>query len=139
MPESLNDDFDWVTAQAACTAGAIFGRLLHGVRHDVERRNALPDRGDQFRFEVREDEGAFDVVRTIGDPANATDVDAVVTFELAAPRINVKGDGVEVDFTAVAGLNPAGACRLFVAEAEYTEWELRKLSLEQLFFEEVEE
>jgi hypothetical protein len=139
MPDLPANDFDWVSAQAACTADTLFAQLLQGVRRDVERRNALPDRGDEFHFEVREDEGAFDVVRTIGDPANATDVDALVTFELAGSRINVKGDGVDIDFTAVTGLTPAGVCRLFVAEAEYTEWELRKLALEQLFFEEVEE
>lgn len=132
------DDFDWVTAQAGCTPDTMFGRLLAGIRRDVERRNALLARADEFRFEVREDEGQFEVVRTIGNPAD-TDVNAAVMFERAGPRLNVRGDGVDLDFTVVVGINPSGACRFFVAEAEYTEWEVRKLALEQLFFEEVEE
>ncbi len=37
------------------------------------------------------------------------------------------------------GINPSGVCRLFVAEAEYAEWEVRKLALDQLFFEETGE
>lgn len=140
MAESpAQDDFDWVSAQAACTAEAIFPRLLAGVRRDVERRNALTDRHDQFRFQVAEDDDGFEVTRTIGTPSDPPDVDAAVTFELAGPRINVRGDHVDVDFTAIVGINPSGVCRFFVAEAEYAEWEVRKLALDQLFFEEVEE
>jgi hypothetical protein len=140
MPDLSADDFDWVTAQAACTPVTMFARILAGVRRYVERRNALADPADEFAFEVREDEdGQFEVVRTIGKPAETTDVNAAVTFDRAGPRINIKGDGVDVDFTAIAGINPSGACRLFVGEAEYSEWEVRKLALEQLFFEEIEE
>lgn len=140
MADLSADDFDWVTAQAACTTETMFARLLAGVRHDVERRNALADPADESGFEVREDEdGQFEVVRTIGKPAETTDVNAAVTFELAGARINIKGEGVDIDFTAIAGINPSGACRLFVGEAEYAEWEVRKLALEQLFFEEIEE
>jgi hypothetical protein len=139
MPDTPQDDFDWVTAQAACTADTMFARLLAGVRRDVERRNALTGRPDEFRLEVREDDGQFEVVRTIGEPADASDVNAAIIFERAGPRLNVRGDGVDLDFTAVVGINPSGACRYFVAEAEYTEWEVRKLALEQLFFEALEE
>src|SRR6266545_3129312 len=139
MPDDApRDDFDWVNAQAACTAEMMFPRLLAGVRRDVERRNALTDRADQFRFEVTEDGDRFEVIRTIGTPLDTTDVHAAVTFERIGPRINVQGDHVDIDFTAVVGINPSGACRFFVAEAEYAEWEVRKLALEQLLFEEIE-
>ena len=55
------------------------------------------------------------------------------------PRINVAGDGVDLDFTIVVGLNNAGECRYFVGEAEYPGWEIRKMALEALFFEVEEE
>jgi hypothetical protein len=32
----------------------------------------------------------------------------------------------------------AGVCRLVVGEAMYSEWEIRRMALEQLFFEEEE-
>jgi hypothetical protein len=61
---------------------------------------------------------------------------AVVTFDRTGSRINVHGDEVDVDFTAVVTLDPAGACRFAVGEAMYSEWEIRKMALEQLFFDE---
>jgi hypothetical protein len=141
LDDSSHDDFDWVAAQAACTAETMFPRLLAGVRRDVERRNALTNRADQFHFQVDEDEDEdrFDVIRTIGEPTDTTHVHASVTFERIGSRINVQGDHVDVDVTAVVGINPSGTCRFFVAEAEYAEWEMRKLALDQLFFEEIEE
>ena len=140
MPDDTSrDDFDWVTAQAGCTADTMFSRLLAGVRRDVERRNALTTRADQFHFEVIEDGDRFEAIRTIGTPTDTTHVHASVAFERVGPRINVQGDHVDTDFTAVVGINPSGACRFFVAEAEYAEWEVRKLALDQLFFEEVDE
>jgi hypothetical protein len=137
--DTAREDFDWVSAQAACTAEAMFERLMAGVRRDVERRNALPDRADHFHFEVLEEDGRVEVTREIGAGQDPPRVHAAVAFERAGPRINVQGDGVDIDFTAVVGINPAGACRYFVAEAEYTEWEVRKLALDVLFFEDVEE
>ena len=139
--DASRDDFDWVSAQAACTAEMMFPKLLAGVRRDVERRNALIDRADRFHFEVieDEDEDRFEVSRTIGNPLDSPAANALVTFERIGPRINVSGDGIDIDFTAVVGINPSGTCRLFVTEAEYADWEVRKLALDQLFFEEVEE
>jgi hypothetical protein len=45
-------------------------------------------------------------------------------------------DDVDVDFTAVLTLDPAGQCRFVVGEALYAEWEIRRMALELLFFDE---
>ena len=134
MANQPTDDFDWVTAQSNCSASLLFARLQETVAKDVERRNALADEARHWRFELHnEDEDHFEVSRTGGRSSSARA--AVVAFERVGPRINVSGDGVDVDFTIVVGLTPSGECRYFVGEAEYPGWEIRKMALEALFFE----
>jgi hypothetical protein len=110
----------------------MFQRLLDGARQDVERRNASGfGRDDGWRFELHaDDDDHFEVSRVAGAKSSA-----FVTFERDGPRINISGDGVDVELFAVVGINPNGACRYFVAEHEYLGWEIRKLALDTLFFE----
>jgi hypothetical protein len=135
--EHPTDDFDWVSAAATCNAESMFQRLQLGVRKDIERRNGLVGRTDHRQFELIEDEHGFEVTRSA--PGSTDNVDAFVTFECVGPRINIHGDGVDVDMTAIVGLNPGGDCRFFVGEAEYLEWEVRKLALDHLFFDEAQD
>ena len=131
-------EFDWVAAQAACTPASMFERLRVGVKQDVERRNALVELEDEARFEFSEDSEAFDVARLEGSRFGEAKIAALVRFERAGRRINVHGEDVDVDFTAVLTLDPAGECRLVVGEALYSEWEIRRMALELLFFDEPE-
>ena len=39
----------------------------------------------------------------------------------------------------IVTLDPAGMCRFVVGEAIYSEWEIRRMALDQLFFEERED
>jgi hypothetical protein len=131
MAAATDENFDWVTAQAGCSATLMFQRLQEGARADVERRNAATfGQVEGWKFEFHEDEEGFEVVRVGGSRGSA-----VVTFYREGPRINVSGDGIDVMITAVVGINHAGECRYFVGEAEYIGWEVRKMALEQLFFE----
>lgn len=134
--ESSTDDFDWVTAHSTCTIETMFRRLQLGAQKDVDRRNGLTGRHDHWRFALTEEENGFEVLRSPGSQFSTGQVDAFVVFERVGPRINIRGDGIELDITAIIGINPAGDCRYFVGEAEYLEWEVRKLALDQLFFEE---
>jgi hypothetical protein len=128
-----SDDFDWVSAQSACTSTLMFERLLEGARKDVERRTVA---GGDLRFEFHNDEpDQFEVSRA----TTSGKVTAVVTFEHNGPRIEIHADGVDVEMTAVVGINAAGECRYFVGEAEYLGWEIRKMALDVLFFESHEE
>src|SRR5687768_11730158 len=98
-PDNAPDQFEWVSAQAECTAALMFERLHVGVKQDVERRNALVGFEDGSRFEFSEDGEAFDVARLEGSRFAAPNISALVRFERAGRRINVRGEDVEVDFT----------------------------------------
>ena len=137
--EFAPEDFDWVTAQSKCSAAAMFARLQAAVKADVQRRNSLSSRGDGWRFEFHDDDGEFEVTRVVALGATGTTVAALVRFERAGRRIHIHGDDIDVDVTAVVALDVAGVCRFVVGEAIYSEWELRRMALEQLFFEEAEE
>jgi hypothetical protein len=129
---SGKDDFDWVTAQAGCSAALVFQKLKDGARADVDRRNgATFGRTDHWRFEFHDNEEGFEVVRIAG----STKAGASVTFQLEGPRIEINGDGVDVRMTAVVGINANGDCRYYIGEGEFLAWEVRKQALDQLFFE----
>ena len=137
-PDNAPDQFEWVSAQAECTAPSMFERLRAGVKQDVEHRNAQVGLDDGIRFEFSEDGDAFDVARLEGSRFTDPKVAALVRFERAGRRINVHSEDVDVDFTAVLTLDPAGQCRFVVGEALYVEWEIRRMALELLFFDEPE-
>ena len=136
MADSTADNFDWVSAQAACTPEEMFKRLLDGARQDVDRRNsATTGRDDGWRFEVHsDDDDHFEVARVAGSKSSA-----FVTFERVGPRINIDGDGVDVQLFATVSINPSGQCRYFIGEQEFLGWEVRKQALDLLFFEHEEE
>ena len=137
MAQEHADEFDWVGAQAKCSAALMFERLQTRVEEDVRRRNSLLDRNDGWKFEffAEEDEDVFEVSRLVGNGK----VSAVVQFERVGRRIHVQGEDIDVDFTAIVTVDTSGLCRFVVGEAMYSDWELRRMALELLFFEEVEE
>jgi hypothetical protein len=131
------DDVDWVAAQAQCNVRSMFERLRTRVRDDVQKRNGLLGRKDGCRFEFESEDDAFEVVRVVGTGPQPT-VTGVVTFERAGGRILIHSEEVDLDITAVVTLDVNGGCRLVVGEAMYSDWEVRRMALEQLFFEEPE-
>ena len=135
--DHTSNDFDWVAAQSTCNAESMFARLQEGAKQDVERRNRLAGRDDEWMFEFHEDDvDRFEVSRVV--KSGVSNAAAVVTFERDGRRIHVHGDGVDVEFTTILSLNVAGHCRFIVGEAEYVDWEIRRMGLELLFFEETD-
>ena len=68
--EHVPDDFNWVAAQAKCSAALMFERLRTGVREDVQRRNGLFNRHDGWKFEfIRSGSPAFIMRRSGIKPA----------------------------------------------------------------------
>jgi hypothetical protein len=137
--DQVPDNFDWVSAQAKCSAAVMYDRLRTQVRDDVQRRNGVFNRQDGWKFEFHEDDDGFEASRVVGSGLTAPKVGAIVRFERAGRRIHVMGEDIDVDFTAVVTLDVAGVCRFVVGEAVYSEWEIRRMALEQLFFEEPDE
>jgi hypothetical protein len=136
--DQASDEFDWVSAQAQCTVVTMFERLRTQVRADVQRRNGLLGRTDGWRFEFETEDDAFEVARVSGSLVDPK-TNAVVTFERAGRRIHIHSEDIEIDITAIVTLDVGGACRFVVGEAIYSDWEIRRMSLELLFFEESEE
>ena len=133
--EHSPDDFDWVGTQAKCSAALMFDQLRTRVEQDVRRRTGLLDRHDGWKFEFYSEADAFEVSRVIGKGK----VGAVVQFERVGRRIHVQGEDIDVDLTAIVTVDASGVCRFVIGEAMYADWELRRMALELLFFEEVEE
>lgn len=137
MATGSNDDsFDWVTAQASCSIELMFQKLQDGAKADVDRRNgATFGRKDDWRFEFHVDEDEFEVTRHAGSTKDS----AFVTFTREGSRINITGDGVDVQLTAIVGINAHGDCRYYIGEGEFLGWEVRKQALDLLFFEDLAE
>ena len=135
--DSTNDNFDWVSAQSGCRTDLQFKKLLEGARADVDRRNAAGfGRHDRWTFKFHvDDENNFEVTRDASDGSTL----AYVAFQREGSRVNVTSEGTEAHFTAIVNINPAGDCRFFIGEHEYLGWEVRKMALEMLFFEEQDE
>ncbi len=136
--EPVSDDVDWVAAQAKCGTALMFERLRTRVKEDVQRRNGMFNRNDGWKFEFHEDGDQFEASRAVGSGSRDSKVTALVRFERAGRRIHVQGENVDVEFIAVVTLDATGLCRFVVGEAMYSDWEIRRMALEQLFFEEDE-
>ena len=74
-----------------------------------------------------------------GSGPTGAKVGAAVIFERVGRRIHVQGEEVDGDFTAVVSIDASGVCRYVVGEVMYSDWELRRMALEQLFFEEIDQ
>jgi hypothetical protein len=133
------EDFDWVNAQATCTTSSMFQRLRTRVREDVQKRNGVFNRQDGWKFEFFEEGDEFEVSRVVPSGATGTRVVALVRFAREGRRIHVQGEDIDVEFVAIVTLDASGDCRFVVGEALYSDWEIRKMALEMLFFEEYEE
>ena len=141
-PDPTPDDFDWVAAQAKCSTPSMFEQLRTRVRADVQHRNGVLNRDDQWRFEFHDEGDEFEVTRLISSGIGAQasgrppQVTASVKFVREGRRIHVQGGDVDVEFVAIVTLDATGQCRFAVGEAYYADWEIRRMALEQLFFEE---
>ena len=141
-PDPTADDFDWVAAQAKCSTPSMFEQLRTRVRADVQHRNGVLNRDDQWRFEFHDEGDEFEVTRLISSSVGAQasgrppQVTASVRFAREGRRIHVQGEDVDVEFVAIVTLDATGQCRFAVGEAYYADWEIRRMALEQLFFEE---
>jgi len=134
MPhESAPEGFDWVVAQSKCTAALMFDGLRTHVREDVQRRNDVLGRDDGWTFEFEEDGDDFEALRLTPEGR------ATVRFERRGRRIHVRGEEVDIDFTAIVATDGSGLCRFVVGEVMYSDWEIRRMALEALFFEEPED
>lgn len=129
---NIPTNFKWVKARANCSLFEVFKRLRNGVGEDVEERNSIPH-SDSINWHVGAETGkAFSVFReeqTYKGP-QAISVD----FVLSDNEITVS-DGEHIFLRGAVTLNNEGECKLKVGAEELELWQVRRIALEQIFFD----
>ena len=120
--------FDWVTARSSCSLPKIFKALRLQVEEDVKIRNALRPNNSPYEFSVKENGGDFTVL------VEAEAVRRSVVFSLAEHAILVRDDTGNKMLEVTLTFNDEGECELNVNEHKLDLWQVRRLSLEKLFF-----
>ena len=124
--------FDWVRARNDCSLLAVFRSLQSAAEKDVETRNALRGKADEYRFIYKSNpktEGFF-VIR------EGNFVGLTISFQVVGSAILVTEMPSNHELlTAVPTLTNERACMLKVNSQELEEWQVLKLALEALFFE----
>ncbi len=130
-PANLN----WVEARGACKLSTVFEQLRADVMSDIEQRHNLrkatvPEVNGAFgyRFEIVRSSNSFTVLLHAGGIHKKS-----VTFILADAHIEVQNENSKL-FDATIGLNDRGECTFRVKEQECYSWQIRKMALEELFF-----
>lgn len=120
-------NFDWVTARHRCSASTVFARLRESIKVDAKLRSEQT-KGTAI-FSVSNEEFTIFVTRRLVDGNEQT-----ISLVRTATSIGAFGvDGKEL-CVATLSLNKTGDCCLKVGSDELSEWEFRKLALENLFF-----
>jgi hypothetical protein len=124
------DNYDWVAERAACSLAVIFAVLKQQVKEDVKKRTDLrsPEANYGFTFSDHGD-GFF-----VG--LDATPIHFSIMFKRGLKAIEISGDGIKA-FEAMPTINDEGKCRLKVNGVEREFWQVRRMALENLFFEAV--
>jgi hypothetical protein len=118
-------EFDWVKARAACSVEKVFTALQHDVEDDVKAVNALG--GAQFEVALG---GADFTVMRIGMPKQSV----AFLLQKGCINVNLRNTGEEMQFNV--GLNNEGRCQLRRNKQEFERWQVRKVVLEEIFFQE---
>ncbi len=122
---SIDENVDWVTVRAGCSAVRVFEQLREQVRQDVEKRKEV----GELPF-LSFDKGAAECFSVTGGTVQRRDS---VTFVLSGGHIVVTAPDQHIE--ASLTINNEGQCRLKIKGAELALWQVRKMALEKLFFE----
>jgi hypothetical protein len=121
---------DWVRARAECSIHNAFMRLITGAKSDTDARKEIAQRnGEVLTFDASPIGDRLLVTRIEG-----TKTTAKVEFALSGGVISISGDAVNIK--ATPGLNTTGECRLTVNATEFELWQIRRMALEAIFFDE---
>lgn len=127
-------NFDWVSARSQCSVKQMFEELKLGVKQDVEAMSKAiksdPTRNPANIFKIAENAKTMKVF--FDDPFSDG---PSVLFTLTRSAIRVSdGETNEFLFNLEIGLNEEGDCRFTMEGKEFDSWQVRRKSLEGLFF-----
>jgi hypothetical protein len=121
--------FDWVTERSSCSLPKVFKELRLQVEADVKTRNALRPNNSPYELSVAENGDDFTVLLKTKDAQRS------VIFSLAGQAILVRDDKGNQMLEVTLTFSDEGKCRLMVNKEERELWQVRRLSLEKLFFQ----
>jgi hypothetical protein len=128
--EKKPDDFDWVSARANCSAAVIFEKLKKLAIKDIQTMNSLRAR-DSLLFRLEDVDGDSSMVIGFNQLNRKRQT---VTCALIDDGITIEGPTESRKIKATITFCNDGICRAKVADKELDLWQLRKLALEDLFF-----
>jgi|ERR1700722_3634047 len=121
------DDFDWVSACFACSPVVAFKKLKDGIKYDVESMQSKTA-GKPYGFRFDSDGDSCIAI------LEANRVHESVTFTLKDRVIVITDTKDKPILTAVPTIDDEGDCILRVGDKECEFWQVRKMSLNRLFF-----
>jgi hypothetical protein len=130
IPENL----DWVKVRSECSAAKVFSQLKLEIKDDISQRNGMRNEGDKYKFDITENGTSFTAFIDGLNLFNSVPDHQAISFFLNGKEIVVRNNAGEM-FKITLTLNNEGHCRLKIADKEYTQWQVRKMALEKLFFE----
>jgi hypothetical protein len=125
---NIPQDFDWVQARANCSIAVVFKQLQLDIEGDIQAVNAARELPPSHAFQLLANTtGNVFVVSRPSDPNRE------VKFFLIRDQIDITGLGMNL--VATLTLNNEGRCKLKIGEEELERWQVRRMTLERLFFE----
>ena len=136
MNHAVPEDFDWISARAACSASQAFQKLRLQVESDVSKRNEIrtDNEKSKYAYQFTSEGGAFSV-HLVSHLFEQMEIGVI--FKRTPAGIEVYSLADQLLLQGEVTLSNGGQCRIMVAGSEYNFWQFRKLSLESVFFKDV--
>jgi hypothetical protein len=120
---------NWVTERSSCSLPKVFKDLKLQVEADVKARNDLRPANSPYEFSVKDNGDDFSVLLKTADAHKS------VALKLSEHAILVRDDKGDEMFEVSLTFNDQGKCRLHVNKEERELWQVRRMALEDLFFQ----
>ncbi|MGA3161864.1 MAG: hypothetical protein ABSC77_11665 [Terracidiphilus sp.] len=126
---TIPQELEWVKVKATCIIEKMFEQLHQGVGDDVTAINLFRKFPEEKGFEVEQSsrEYSFTIKR-------ADAIRPFVKFAIVGDCINVSTDADKKGHDYHITLNDEGRCKLTENGEEREQWQVRRASLEPLFF-----
>ena len=125
----MSDTVDWVTKRFLCSLPNVFKELTSQLEQDVKTRNALRPNNSPYEFSATAHGDDFTVL------LETDDVHKSVVFRREEHAIVVLDDNGNTMFEVTLTFSDEGECRLHVNAEERELWQVRRMALEKLLFQ----
>jgi hypothetical protein len=122
-------ELNWVKERAACSLGQVFSELHQGIQEDVREINLARQISAETAFEIVQSGNgdAFIVKRR-------ESIRPFVKFSKGRDLIEVSDDTATPKSEFRITFSNEGRCKLMINGEEFEQWQVRRSTLEKLFF-----